>query len=50
LAGAVGEADDREAGDAVTNVRLHVDAARLEADERMRDRACKHAARLGANS
>jgi hypothetical protein len=29
-------------------MRLHVDAAGLEADERMRDRACEHAARLGA--
>ena len=48
LAGAVGEADDGEAGNAVANVRLDVDAARLEADERMRDRACKHASRLGA--
>jgi hypothetical protein len=30
-------------------VRLHVDPPRLETDERMRDRACKHAPRLGAN-
>jgi hypothetical protein len=28
-------------------VGLHVDATRLEADDRMRDRACKHAARVG---
>ena len=42
LAGAVGEPDDREAGNAVANVRLDVDPSRLEADERMRDRACKH--------
>jgi hypothetical protein len=27
-------------------VRLHVDTTRLEADERMRDRACKHATTL----
>src|SRR5581483_8866231 len=47
LAGAIGEADDREAGNAVANVRLDVDASRLEADERMRDRACKHGSRLG---
>ena len=46
LTGAIGEADDGEARDAVANVRLHVDPARLEADERMRDRACKHASRL----
>ena len=50
LAGAVGEADDREAGDAVANVGLDVDPARLEADERMRDRACKHTSTLGAKS
>ena len=50
LAGAVGEADDREAGDAVAYVGLHVDATGLEADERMRDRACKHAATLGVRS
>ena len=48
LAGAVGEADDREAGNAVTNVRLDVDPPRLETDESMGDRACKHASRLGA--
>ena len=46
LAGAIGEADDGEARDAVASVRLHVDPTRLEADERMRDRACKHASRL----
>src|SRR5581483_11562259 len=49
LAGTVGEADDREPGYAVANVRLHVHPARFEADERMRDRACKHASRLGLN-
>ena len=48
LAGAVGEADDREARQAVADVRLHVDPARLEPDERMGDRACEHAPRLGA--
>jgi hypothetical protein len=30
-------------------VRLHIDPARLEADERMRDRACKHPPTLRAN-
>ena len=50
LAGAVGKADDREAGDAVANVSLDVDPPRLEADERMRDRACEHAASLGAQT
>jgi hypothetical protein len=29
---------------------LDVDAPRLEADERMRDRACKHASRLEAKA
>jgi hypothetical protein len=48
LAGAVGEPYDREAGDAVTDVGLHVHAARLESDESTRDRACKHVSRLGA--
>jgi hypothetical protein len=48
LAGAIGEADDGEARDPVPNVRLHVDPARLEADERMRDRACKHTPTLRA--
>ena len=46
LASTVGQPDDREARQAVANVRLDVDPTRLEADERMRDRACKHAARL----
>jgi hypothetical protein len=50
LAGAVGEPDDREAGNAVADVGFHVDAARLESDESVRDRACKHASRLGANA
>src|SRR5581483_1842767 len=50
LAGAVGEPDDREAGDAFADVRLDVDAPRLEADEGVRERAGEHAARLGANS
>jgi hypothetical protein len=48
LAGAVGEADDRESGNPVANVRLDVDAARLEADERMSDRACEHSSKLRA--
>jgi hypothetical protein len=50
LAGPVGEADDREAGNAVADVRLDVDAPRLETDERMGDRACKHTSRLRAKS
>jgi hypothetical protein len=50
LASAVGETDDRETGDAIADVRFHIDPARFEADERMGDRACKHALRLRANS
>jgi hypothetical protein len=46
----VGEADDREAGDAIANVRLYVDPAGFDADERMRDRACKHTATLRVKS
>jgi hypothetical protein len=43
-AGAVGQTDDGERRQAVlVHVGLHLDAARLEADERMRDRACEHA-------
>src|SRR5204863_8344668 len=37
LTRAVGEADDREAGNAVADVRLDVDAPRLEADQSMRE-------------
>ena len=40
----VDEPDDREAGDAVVDVHLDVDAPRLEADEREGDRAGEHAA------
>ena len=39
LARAVRQADDREGGDAAMHLRLHLDAARLETDERMGDRA-----------
>ena len=42
LARAVGEPDDREARNAVADVRLDVDAPRLEADQSMRERACEH--------
>ena len=40
---AVGEPDDREAGHAGVDVRLDLDAARLEADERVGDGAREHA-------
>ena len=42
----VGEPDDRERGHAVLDVRLHLDTARLETDERMGDRACEHTSTL----
>jgi hypothetical protein len=43
LAGAVGEADDREPRDARLEVGLDLDASRLEADERVGDRTSEHA-------
>ena len=43
----VDEPDDREAGDAALDVHLDVDAARLEADQCVRDRAREHVARIG---
>ena len=42
LARAVGEADDREAGQAALDVRLHLHAPRVEADESVGDRAREH--------
>ncbi len=48
LAGAVGQADDREGRQPLVQVRLDLDPARLEADERVRDRAGEHAASLGS--
>ena len=42
LAGAIREADDREARDAGLQVRLDLDPARLEADECVGHRACEH--------
>ena len=42
LAGSVDEPDDGEAGDPRLQVRLDLDLPRLEADERMSDRACEH--------
>ena len=49
LAGAVGEADDRERRHAELEVRLDLDAAGVEADERVRDGAGEHTSKLGAN-
>jgi len=47
LAGSVGEADDREGGRAALQVRLDLDAARVEADESVGDRAGEHVVTLG---
>ena len=41
-AGAVGETDDREAGEATVDVRLDLDTPRLEADESVGDGAREH--------
>ena len=49
LAGAVGQPDDRERRPRQLQVRLDLDPARLETDERMRDRASEHVATLGGN-
>jgi ADP-ribose pyrophosphatase len=46
LAGAIGQSDDREAGDAALEVRLHFDTAGLEPEERMRDRSREHSPTL----
>jgi hypothetical protein len=46
LAGAVGQADDGEAGHAAVEVRLDLDTACVQADERMRDCACEHGSTL----
>src|SRR5512134_112386 len=43
LARSIDQTDDREAGDAPLEVCLDLDLPRLEAHERMSDRACKHA-------
>ena len=42
LACAVGKADDREAGNAALDVRLHLHAPRVETDESVGDRAREH--------
>ena len=50
LACLVGQPDDREAGQAVADMRLDVDATRLETDQSMRERACEHSSKLRASS
>ena len=49
LAGAVGQPDDRERRRAALQVRLDLDAPRVEADERVGDGAGEHVATLGDN-
>ena len=44
LAGAVGQPDDREGGDAAADVGLHLDATGVEADDGVGDRAREHPA------
>jgi hypothetical protein len=46
LARAVGEPDDREAGNTSLEMRFDLDTTRLEADESMRDGAREHVANL----
>jgi len=46
LAGAVREPDDREPGYAGLQVSLDLDPARLETDERLRERASEHPATM----
>ena len=46
LAGAVSQADERECRQAVLKVRLDVDPARVEPDQRMRNRSCEHVANI----
>ena len=50
LARPVGQPDDRQRRRAALNVRLHLDAPRLEADEGKGDRAREHPARLRRQS
>ena len=50
LAGAIGEPDNREAGDARLQMSLHLDLPRLETDESMSDRACEHPATVGTKA
>ena len=47
LARAVGQPDDGERGQSALDVRLDLDPARVDADERVRDGASQHVARLG---
>ena len=50
LAGTVGEADDRERRQPALDVRLDLDSARIEADERVRDGASEHVVTIGDES
>src|SRR5262245_38395725 len=44
LAGAIGQTDDRERREPILEMSLYLDAARIEADERVGDRPRQHAA------
>ena len=50
LAGAVGETDDRERRQPLLQVRLDLDAARVDADERVGDGAREHVLTLGGTT
>ena len=50
LTGSIGEADDGEARQAAVDVGLHLDSARLETDQSVRDGAREHASTLGGAS
>ena len=49
LAGAVGQPDDRERRHPELEVRLDLDAASVEPDQRVRDRPCEHASNVDSN-
>ena len=42
LAGAIGEADDRESRDAVLKVGFDLNGSRVKPDQRMSDGSCEH--------
>jgi hypothetical protein len=42
LAGAIGEADDRESRDTVLKVGFDLNGSRVEPDQRMSDGSCEH--------
>ena len=49
LAGAIGEADDRELGNAALEMSLDVDAPSFEADQGVSNRSCEHVVNVDNN-